>query len=262
MLVGIPFNGGALGIRGQEKAPLVVFKKLKEIEFFERKRNKLLDYEPFFLEVNNNNIEDSFKTIEKFFSDQGKNEFFYVVGGDHSITYPLVKGIFKGEGRKGIIVFDAHPDVEPYPSIPAHDSWLRALLKEEIIDEVILLGVRNIGEKEMLFLKENENRVFYYSARQLMFDKEIIDDVMSRINKWSITWLSIDIDVLDPLFAPGTFYKEPFGLDLKYLSYFIERISFLKNLKGMDVVEVNPDLDKNELTSKIGALLMVLMGRD
>ncbi|MEM4368887.1 MAG: arginase family protein, partial [Candidatus Woesearchaeota archaeon] len=70
-------------------------------------------------------------------------------------------------------------------------------------------------------------------------------------------YVSIDIDVVDPAFAPGTGYPEPGGFSSRDLIYFLQRLRLLKNFMALDVVEINPLKDVQDLTVKLGAKLLV-----
>ena len=72
---------------------------------------------------------------------------------------------------------------------------------------------------------------------------DISEAVMELANKWDGLYISIDIDVLDPAFAPGTGYPEPGGLSIRELIYFLHRLKKLHNFRGGDLVEVNPKKD-------------------
>ena len=87
--------------------------------------------------------------------------------------------------------------------------------------------------------------------------KEISESVMSVVKNFGSLYISIDIDVLDPAFAPGTGYAEPGGLTTRELLLFIHRLKRMHNLKAMDIVEVNPEKDVNDITSKTAAKLVV-----
>ena len=82
------------------------------------------------------------------------------------------------------------------------------------------------------------------------------DSVMEICRQFNELYLSIDIDVLDPSFAPGTGYLEPGGLSTRELIYFIQRIKLLKNLKRIDLTEVNPEKDINDITVKNAAKII------
>jgi len=69
-------------------------------------------------------------------------------------------------------------------------------------------------------------------------------------------YVSIDIDVLDPAFAPGTGYREPGGLSSRDFIYLVQRINKIKNLKAVDIVEINPDKDIKNQTVKLGAKIL------
>ena len=73
---------------------------------------------------------------------------------------------------------------------------------------------------------------------------------------FSDSYISVDIDVLDPAFAPGTGYLEPGGLSTRELLYLLQRIKLLKNIRKYDLVEVNPDKDINLMTCKTAAKII------
>jgi len=79
---------------------------------------------------------------------------------------------------------------------------------------------------------------------------------MERARNSSGFYISIDIDSVDPAFAPGTGYIEPGGLSSRELIYFIKRLSLLNNFRGGDIVEINPDLDNRNMTVKLGAKIL------
>ena len=90
--------------------------------------------------------------------------------------------------------------------------------------------------------------------------KEIIEIAMEIANNFSDLYLSIDIDVLDSAYAPGTGYPEPAGLSPLELLYSLKKIKLLKNLRRVDLVEVNPKKDINNMTSRIaGKIIKVFL---
>ena len=88
---------------------------------------------------------------------------------------------------------------------------------------------------------------------------ETADAVMSVMRKFDAVYVSVDIDVLDPAFAPGTGYIEPGGMTTRELLYFIQRLKNLRNIMMWDLVEVNPEKDVNELTVMAAAKILVEM---
>ena len=81
-------------------------------------------------------------------------------------------------------------------------------------------------------------------------------DTIMEFSDGKELYVSIDIDVVDPGFAPGTGYREPGGLSSRDFIYLVQRINKIKNLKGIDIVEINPEKDRDNLTVKLGAKIL------
>jgi len=196
------------------------------------------------VEVIRNNVDETMINIEKI-------EGSLFLGGDHSITYGSYKGFSKRFKNAGIIIFDAHPDMEISAGSVSHEDYLRKLIEEGVIKKsnVILVGVRKISKNE----KEFMNSIKVFTMEQIFGNEEnVCDVVMELALGFDGLYLSIDIDVLDPAFAPGTGYLEPEGMSTAQLFYFLGRISKLNNLRRIDLVEINPDKDVNGITVKTG----------
>lgn len=186
-------------------------------------------------------------------------EFPIILGGDHSITYPCFKAFSQKFKNPGLVVFDTHPDTyheEDYKYL--HAGYLKFLVDEQIVNpkNVIVIGVRNADPKEINYMKEK--KITFYNMKQIFEHgiKEICDSVMEKARQFENLYISIDIDAVDPAFAPGTGCIEPGGLTSRELIYFIQRLKLLKNLQMMDIVEVNPSLDVNNMTSKLAAKII------
>ena len=257
MIIFVPINIGAVGIKGQEQAPRKIWEELRKYEStWSLNRNRLRELEPVELDIDNSNIEEAHRAIgEAVYKYMDNNPIF--IGGDHSLTFPVFKALMDKYRDMGIIILDAHPDLEPYTINPSHDSWLRMLIDKGLDpSRVIILGVRSIGEKEAEFIKERGIRI--YNPLSIENDPEAISDiVMTTARNWEKIWISLDIDVIDPSFAPGTYYNEPLGLKPLTLLYFLRRLLFLKNIIGLDLVEVNPLYDNRDITSRLAARLLV-----
>ncbi|MBW2984434.1 arginase family protein [Candidatus Woesearchaeota archaeon] len=258
-LIKVPFSAGGLGkTKGCELAPDKIVEKLKEFHLSEE--GMLVNFDVDEIKVDQNNIEKSFNDIienSKIILKNNDKPIF--IGGDHSITFPLVKGFSSVYPEPGIVIFDAHPDCQSDFEPPTHEDLVVGLIKNNIIkkENIIIVGVRNWHKDEYKFIKEN--RIKYFDMKELSMEgiKEVSESVMSVAKNFGSLYISVDIDVLDPGFAPGTGYPEPGGLTTRELLFFLHRLKKLHNLKAMDIVEVNPDKDVNELTSKLGAKLVV-----
>jgi len=213
------------------------------------------------IHVDNSNLNEQNKLIyensKKLFETQDKVIF---LGGDHSISYSIGKAFLDTFGKKDsyLIVFDAHPDLMPAMKEPTHEEWLRELIEQGFAPEnVILVGLRKIELEERQFLDKNEIR--YYELNKIDNFDIFCDGVMEFVNKVnSKVYISIDIDVVDPAFAPSTGYLEPGGLSSREILYFAKRLSKLRSLMAIDLVEIDSENDKcnNNITVKLGAKII------
>ena len=283
-IVKIPGINGLGKTQGCEKAGNEILKTLKEIHSNEKGipiNVELLDLEE--IHVDNFNLEEAnhliYKNSLKMFETQPKTIF---LGGDHSISYSTTKAFFdycKVVNKEScLIVFDAHADCMEPMEEPTHEEWLRKLIEQGFpAENILLVGVRNLWKDEIQFIKEKGVRII--SMNQLMTDLEdTCDTIMEFSNPQNSSqvrnfgarksgdikdflrnkelYVSIDIDVVDPVFAPATGYIEPGGLTSRQFIYLIQRMNKIKNLKAIDIVEINPEKDKNGLTVKLGAKIL------
>ncbi len=252
-IIKIPFGGGGLGHGdGAKHAPEQIEKQLKEIFTNESGLVPFFSFES--VDVDNSNIELSHKNI--FEKIKTINEKCIILGGDHSISNPCFKAFKENNSKAGIVVFDAHPDLMSSVGVRSQEDWLRDLIDNKLVEDVILIGLRSNDPEENEYIKEKKITAY---PMKLIFSNEIeniCDAVMEKIKDWNAVYLSIDIDAVDPAFAPGTGYQEPGGLSSRELIYFIQRLNKLKNIKMIDIVEVNPEKDINNMTSKLAAKIM------
>jgi agmatinase len=236
-IVKIPYSEGTDVNKGTEKAPDEIIKQLNEC-------------------WSNENFQDNkYEVIDSNLKELKEGDVY--LGGDHSISYHIFKKFFKDKKNPGIIVFDAHPDLYQHFNKPIQTDWLYFLIKEKIIksENIILIGIRNCDMKEIGFMKNYKIR--YFTARQLFNNiEDHCDGIMELAQNFSDLYISIDIDILDPAFALGTGYIEPGGLSTRELLYLIQRIKLLKNIRKYDLVEVNPEKDFNNMTSKVAAKII------
>lgn len=248
-LIKIPFSGGGLGHgNGANEAPGIIIEQLREM--FANEEGKNFVYDISEVTVNENNIGESHQAITNYFQNN-KNKAI-ILGGDHSITQPVLKGL--GLDVQ-FIVFDAHPDVMDDFRPPTQEDYLRVLIEEGSVKakDVMILGVRNWDEKEVDYLRSKG--VTYYTMSDI-FEKGV-KSIMSEVKAWikKDAYLSLDIDVVDPVEAIGTGYLEHGGMSSRELIYCIQQLK--KHVRMADIVEVNPKKDIKNMTSKLAAKLIV-----
>ena len=93
---------------------------------------------------------------------------------------------------------------------------------------------------------------------QMLSDLQDSCDIIMEFSHGKELYVSVDIDVIDPAFAPSTGYKEPGGLTSRQFIYLIQRINKMRNLRAVDIVEINSEKDKqfNDITVKLGAKIL------
>ena len=233
-IIKVPFVN-ALGKIGPEEAPDAIIKELKDsIENFES-----LDVQK--IEIKNNNVEKSSSEIYEFSKNIFKSrERPIFIGGDHSLSYSSVKAFKENANHPFLIIFDAHADCDNCTKEPTHEEWLRGIIESGFdTKNVVLIGIRKIWNNEKQFLIKNGIKVF----NEIENLEVVADYITERANGCDV-YVSIDIDAIDPAFAPAVNYPEPAGITSKDYFYLIKRIFRIPTLRAIDIVEVVPKLDK------------------
>ncbi|GIU68505.1 MAG: hypothetical protein KatS3mg001_355 [Candidatus Pacearchaeota archaeon] len=263
LLVKVPLINGLKRTEGCENAGNFIINSLRDI--FSNEEDKKIDVKSLDLEeihIDKNNLEEANKLIYKnSFKIFETKERTIFLGGDHSISFSICKAFLDYCKEKNkepcLIIFDAHADCM-YPidkKIPTHEEWVYSLISFGFPKEnILIVGVRNIEESEKEFIKENKIKLIKMS--NILEDLENICDTIMEFTNKKETYISIDIDVIDPAFAPGTAFKEVGGFSSREFIYLIQRLKKIKTLRGVDIVEVNPSKDKEELTIKLGAKIV------
>ena len=262
-IVKVPGINGLGKTKGCERAGEAMIKELRNINTNESGNDinvDELDLEEIHLDNSNLSITNKliYENAIQIFETKPKTIF---LGGDHSISYSITKAFAdfcKDSGKEPcLIIFDAHPNCMPCGKFPSNREWLKGLIEYGFpTKNILLVGIRNSDSKENSFLKENKIRTI--SINSLMEDlHETCDTIMEFSNNKEL-YLSININVVDPIFAPSTAYLETGGLTSRQFLYLIQRMNKIKNLKAIDIVEINEKEDKSmgNVTIKLGAKIL------
>jgi agmatinase len=186
------------------------------------------------------------------------------LGGDHSITLPLLRAYKAWLGRPlAVIHFDAHCDTwtDHFGEPSGHGTWVHEAMQEGlVINECFTqLGIRSSGLREAReYVQDQGGQIFTARALRGLESPAQLAPVLSAIRERLAAhgnppvYLSLDIDCLDPAFAPGTGTPEPGGMSSNQVLSILEELADL-NFVGMDCVEVAPPYDHAELTSQAAA---------
>ena len=185
--------------------------------------------------------------IEAVASDYwGRGQRLLALGGDHSVTAPLLRGARAAHRAITIVHFDAHPDL--YPEFAgnrdSHASPFYRIMEEQLAQHLIQIGIRTLNAEQRPAVER--------------FQVEIVrpDDLghWAGLRQKTPVYISIDMDVLDPAFAPGVSHHEPGGLTVRELLQALWRID--APLIGGDIVELNPERDPTTQTTAVAAKLL------
>lgn len=264
-IVKIPSVNSSLDTEGCARSGEAIIKELRKINVNEEGKEinvDKLDLEEIHidnsdLELTNNLI---YKNALKIFQTKPKTIF---LGGDQSISFSLAKSFLdycEDEDKEPcLIVFDAHPDCMHFSDekFPTNEEWLRELVESGFPGEnTLLVGIRNKTPEENIFLKKHGIQTFMMG--NLSEDLRETCDTIMEFSSGKELYVSIDIDVVDPSFAPATAKSESGGLTSRELIYLIKRINKIKNLRAVDLTEINLEEDKqnNNHTIKLGAKII------
>ncbi len=175
-----------------------------------------------------------------------------VIGGDHSITYPVVRA-FGGRGDLYILQLDAHVDFkdEVLGVKYSNSSPFRRIAEQGLAAGITTVGVRGLrtSEDDYQAALRNGNRIVL--ARD--YHRHGPGTVLPGLPPGARYYLSLDIDGLDPSIAPGTGSPEPEGLSYTELKELVSTVADRGEVVGLDLVEVNPYFDPTGLTSLVAA---------
>ncbi len=179
--------------------------------------------------------------------------FPLVLGGDHSITYPVVRG-FAGAGENlWVLQLDSHLDTitELDGSEFTHASPMKHLRSLSFVESVFHAGMRGILADEDVLEEVAAVGGTVVTTAEILRDG--IDGIVSRMPALRKCYVTIDIDLFDPSIAPGTGVPEPGGLGFRDVNAVLRKVAESYEVVGFDIVEVNPLYDSTGITSLLAA---------
>ncbi len=251
-IITAPFSAGSVGRNpGTKNAPAAILDMFKKWVCVTDREFSTLDITE--LTLNNSHISESQNML---YGELKKHKTGVVLGGDHSITYPCFKGWISHYKKPGIIIFDSHPDTVLNEKIPTHEDYLRSLIDQGFVDKkkVLLIAIRKIVAVEAAYLKKQKISCVVMDYN---FDiKKVLAAAKKQFASCDGVYISLDIDSVDPAHAPGTGTPEPAGMTGREIMYAVDQLRNWKNVKMLDIVEVNPEIDVNNQTVKLAARLL------
>ena len=227
----VPYEKTTSDKKGTKKAPEKILKASNELELYDEELNN----EPYSVGITTldeiNNLEDleNLKT----------NKFLIALGGEHTISLPLIKR--HNQDNLSILQIDAHADLKNSfdGNKFSHACVMRRIF--EINPNITQVGVRSLSKEENEFIQKNNIKTFF--MKDLVYNRNYIQDILSTLKK--DVYLTIDLDALDPSIIPDVGTPEPGGLRWHQLLQLLKELFKQKNVVGIDVVELCPNKETN-----------------
>ena len=265
-LVGIPWDGGTTNRAGARHGP----RQVRDLSTMIRNVNRASGINPFAMcncadlgdtPVNPVDVMDSMARIKTFFDrvcDAGVTPL--AVGGDHLSTLPIMRALAKN-GPVGMVHFDAHTDTwDGYFGgfKYTHGTPFRRAVEEGLLDpkRTVQIGIRGAlyNDAEDTWGQQQGIRVIDIDEFHAMGIEAVMQEAR-RVVGDGPTYVSFDVDALDPVYAPGTGTPEIGGMTTLEAQWAVRALRGL-NLVGGDVVEVSPPFDTSGNTAMVGATML------
>lgn len=250
IVFGIPYDGNVSYREGAQDGPAAIRESAAPIaattEYFEDLTGtKVVDLGDF----EGEDCETIFADVEEKVAELVRNKkFFTMIGGDHSVTIPVLRGIDKAIDHEfGIIHIDAHFDLcdELDGNAMSHGCTERRAVEMEHVsgsESIFFLAVRSCEMSELAFMKTNKMNIINAADYEKLGTAKVIEAVKEKMSQFKSIYLTVDIDCLDPAFAAGTGTPKFGGITSRQLLDLLRGLFDLPII-GFDVVEVAPKLD-------------------
>jgi arginase len=247
-VLGVPYDENSSFMQGSALAPVSIREVLNAGSSNLCSESEIdLSVEPRYHDLGDLNLlseTTSFEHIEKAITDLLERKAHVLsLGGDHSITYPILKAYGKKHKKLNILHLDAHPDLydEFEGNRFSNACPFARIMEEDLAERLVQIGIRTMNPHQR--------------TQAERFSVEVIDMLKwqpdSALNFEGPVYLSLDMDVLDPAFAPGVSHHEPGGLSTREVLQIIQ--GTCAPIVGADIVEFNPKRDPSGITAMAAA---------
>jgi agmatinase len=244
-LVGIPFDGKSSFLRGAAGGPSGIRKALHDGSSNYTSENDV-DIREILEDTGDleiNSYEDIFPELGRLLQ---KDVPAVILGGDHSITYPIIKTLNTLQDDFDLLLFDAHSDLyhEYEGDLYSHACPFARIMEEGLVKRLVQVGIRTGNEH----LREQAGK---FGVEIIPMNRlELLNDLEFSRN----LYISVDLDGFDPAYAPGVSHYEPGGLVPREVINFIQSLSV--SVIGADIVELNPGRDHHGMTAALASKIL------
>ena len=252
-LLGIPWDADSSYLRGPAQGPAAIREELERVRVYSNMTTELgvdLETPGVWSDAGDVEVSDGEGTRTAITSKVGglmrEGHPVLSLGGDHSVTWPILRGVFAHVGKVDVLHFDAHPDLydEFEGSRTSHACPFARSLEEGMIGRLVQVGIRTVPQSLRRQVErygvEQVTMADWNGPPTVKFDRPV--------------YISLDIDALDPAFAPGVSHREPGGLSVRDIVATLHRLQ--GRVVAADLVELNPKTDINGVTATVAVKLL------
>jgi arginase len=250
-LVGMPLDENSSFLRGAALAPSRIREALRSGETnLCAEDGTDLGMEPRWLDLGDLDLENgdvAFEQIEAAVASLLERDVrVQSLGGDHAITYPIMRAYAAKHSDLTVLHMDAHPDLydEFEGSRSSHACPFARIMEEELVARLVQVGIRTVNPHQRAQAQRFGVEVVEMRQYQPGLDLELDGPL----------YVSVDLDVLDPAFAPGVSHHEPGGFSVREVLRLIQELGV--PVVGADIVELNPHRDPVGRTAMVAAKLL------
>ena len=260
-MIPVPLESTVSYGKGTAKAPNAIISASRQVELYDHE----LDSSPYEIGIqlmdeikcDNRKIEDVLLDVENKVYEECKNKRLpFIIGGEHSISPAVVRGVLKCFDDVTVVQFDAHADLrDEYEGTKCSHASAMARIRE--VAPAVQIGIRSLSKEEADLIKKNNWPVFF--ADWIHSNKNWINDIIKEI-KTEKVYVTFDVDGFDSSILPETGTPEPGGLGWYDVLEFFKKLMTEKNVVGMDVVELAPRENHHAADFMIAKLIYKMIG--
>ena len=257
-ILGVPFDSTTTYQPGARFGPFFVREASYNFEKYNLFSDKVLDVNIFDignLEVVPGNLEKNYMHLESVISSMLEDRLIpLTIGGEHSISYGVLNALNMQDSLRDVTIlhFDAHMDLrDNYMGEKYSHATVMRRIHDKNPRKIIQMGIRSSSQEEVSFAQAND--VDYYTAQEMKDDLKRMEKVIHQID--GPLYVTVDVDVLDPAYAPSVGTPTPGGLNSLEMERLISTLEG-KDVIGFDLVEVS-STSMGDITS-INAAKMIL----
>jgi agmatinase len=250
----VPYEGTVCYRRGTAAGPAAIIEASPQLEFFDHELgDEFLDagiatYPP--VPSADDPAEEMRRVHDAAAAILAAGKFLMTLGGEHSITAPILQAVIERHGPVSVLQIDAHADLrDSYEGTKhSHASVMRRVL--ELTDRICQVGIRNYSKEEAADCPQQVKR--FITPEVIRSDSAWIDRALALLG--DKVYITIDVDGLDPAVAPGVGTPEPDGLTWPQTTQLLRRVCTERQVVAADVVETSP-IPPNNVTEFAAAKL-------